>query len=512
METTTMHWTTGTGRPEREKTDLIVLALTRSREKPDLKPWRELAPDLRRQLTTLDALDAFTAQAEQLHLLAGEGARAPWLLALGLGPADELSPQTLRCALGAASQRARALGAKTCTLALPWVALRGLEADAIVRCCVEGAEMALFEAGSCKAHTGRDRKPAPRTWKILAPAALLPAVAEGAAAGADYAEGCLFARDLVNRPANLLGPRELAAEARALARREGLTCTVMGVAQLRRLGMGGVLGVGQGSVRPPQFVVLEYAPRGVRKRLPLIALVGKGVTFDTGGISIKPASDMHEMKGDMGGAAAVMGAALIAARRGLQARLLVVVPAVENMPDGGAIRPGDVLTMASGKTVEVLNTDAEGRLILADALHFACRRKPDFVIDAATLTGACVVALGDEFAGLFCNHTGLGDALDRAGGDTFERVWPMPLVKEHHKLIESGIADLQNLGGRYGGACTAAAFLAEFVDDETAWAHLDIAGPAWVGKPGPLGPKGATGYGARLIARALEILTGRDAG
>jgi len=456
-----MHWTTGSGRPEREKTDLIVLGATSRREKADLKPWGSLEPGLRRRLASLGSLDAFTAQAEQLHLQPGDGTRAPWILMLGLGPADELSPQTLRCALGAASQKARALGATSCALALPWEALAGLQAEAVVRCCVEGAELALFESGSCKAHTGRDRKPAPRTWKILAPAALQPAVAAGAAAG---------------------------------------------------VGMGGVLGVSQGSARPPQFVVLEYRPRGVRGKLPLIALVGKGVTFDTGGISIKPSADMHEMKGDMGGAAAVMGAALIAARRGLRARLLVVVPAVENMPDGNAIRPGDVLKMASGKTVEVLNTDAEGRLILADALHFACRRRPDYVVDAATLTGACVVALGDEFAGLFCNHVGLGDALDRAGGDTFERVWPLPLVKEHHKLIESGIADLQNIGGRYGGACTAAAFLAEFVDDETPWAHLDIAGPAWVGKPGPLGPKGATGFGARLIARALELLTERDAG
>ncbi|MDO9173024.1 MAG: leucyl aminopeptidase [bacterium] len=504
-----MHWTAGSGRPEREKTDLIVLGVTRRRDKPDLKPWLGLAPDLLKRLSALSSLDAFAAKTEQLHLLGGAGTRAPWILVLGLGPADELSPQSLRCALGAASQRARTLGAKACVLALPWAALGGLEPDAIVRCCVEGAELALFDAGACKAHTGGERKPAPKSWKILAPAALRPAVSEGAAAGFDYAQGCLFARDLVNRPANLLGPRELAAEARAMARREGLTCTVMGEAQLRRRGMGGVLGVAQGSARPPQFVVLEYAPRGAGRRRPLIALVGKGVTFDSGGISIKPALDMHEMKGDMGGAAAVLGAAMIAARRGLRARLLVVVPAVENMPDGGAIRPGDVLTMASGKTVEVLNTDAEGRLILADALHYACQQKPDYVIDAATLTGACVVALGDEFAGLFCNHTDLGDALDRAGGDTFERVWPLPLVKEHHKLIESGIADLQNIGGKCAGASTAAAFLAEFVDDETPWAHLDIAGPAWTAKPGPLGPKGATGYGARLIARALEILADR---
>jgi len=326
--------------------------------------------------------------------------------------------------------------------------------------------------------------------------------------GLVFAEGALFARRLVNLPANLLDPDALAAEARGLARREGLDCRVLGKSQLKRMGMGGVLGVAQGSRRDPRFIVLES--RGVAARRPLVALVGKGVTFDSGGISIKPSAKMHEMKADMGGAAAVLGAALIISRLRLPVRLLAVVPAVENMPDGDAIRPGDVLKMASGKTVEVLNTDAEGRLILADALHFACKRKPDWVIDAATLTGACVVALGSHFAGLMGNDGALAGALERAGGETFERTWPLPVIEDHHKALESQVADLQNLGGRDGGALTAAAFLEEFVPEATAWAHLDIAGPAWVEAGGPVMGKGGTGFGARLIARAVQLLAAGD--
>lgn len=507
-----MRWTVGAGRPDTEKCDLIVVGIPRRKEGPDLRSWRELDAACGGGLKALAKGDAFGAKAEQVHLVPGRGTGARWLLAAGLGEPAELTLQDVRRTLGAAAQRARDLGARTCALALPWDALSDLAPDAVIRAAVEGAELSLFDTGAWKRLTGKDRKPAPRSWRILAPRALAGAAREGVAAGSAYAAGCLFARDLVNRPANRLGPPELAAAARALARREGMKCTVLGEPQLKKLGMGGILGVGRGSSRPSRLIVLEWAPRGARGRLPLIALIGKGVTFDAGGISLKPSSNMHEMKGDMGGAAAVLGAALIAVRRGLRARLLVVVPSVENMPDGDAIRPGDVLDMYSGKTVEVLNTDAEGRLILADALHYAGRRKPDWMIDAATLTGACMVALGNEFAGLFTNHADLGRALDGAGGDTFERVWRLPLVREHHKQLESSVADVQNLGGKYAGASTAAAFLAEFVDEDTPWAHVDIAGPAWTADGGPLGPKGATGFGARLIARALERLLARERG
>ena len=501
-----MRWSTGTVKPAEAKTELLVVGVAaREKGKPDLKPWRGVASSAD-ALAALDDGRVFGAKSGELHALAGRAA-GRWVLLLGLGLAEDLSPQSLRKAVAAASKRARDMGVKRVTLALPWDALSALTPDAVARCSVEGAELALFDLGSEKAKTGQDRKPAPRAWTVSAPdAATARAIRRGLAAGEAYAAGCLFARDLVNRPANKLTPTALAGAARAMARREGLSCTVLGEPALRKLGMGGILGVGQGSRQPSKMVVLEFAPKGRRGKLPLAALVGKGVTFDTGGISIKPSSGMHEMKGDMGGAAAVLGAALIVARLNLPVRLLVVIPTVENMPDGDAIRPGDVLRMASGRTVEVLNTDAEGRLILADALHYAGRRKPDWLVDAATLTGACVVALGYEFAGLFANDTDLGEALQRAGGETFERVWPLPLVEEHHTQIESAVADVQNIGGRWGGASHAAAFLEEFVDEDTAWAHLDIAGPAWTEASSPLAPKGPTGFGARLIARAVELL------
>jgi leucyl aminopeptidase len=502
-----MRWSTGTVAPSRARADLLVVGVESRDDRPALEPWRELD---RASGGLADLADGriFAGGDGQFHLLPGGKAAAAWVLAVGLGKSDEITPQSLRKALAAASRRASDLGARSCALALPWDALDALTVEAVARCCVEGAELAQFRTGTEKAKTGRDEKPAPRAWKILAPHAKRTAeVRRGLASGEAYAAGCLFARELVNRPPNKLTPAALANAARAMARREDLGCTVLGEPRLRKLGMGGILGVGRGSAQPSRLIVLEMRPRRVRGKLPLVALVGKGVTFDTGGISIKPSPNMHEMKGDMGGAAAVLGAAMIVARLALPVRLLVVVPAVENMPDGDAIRPGDVLRMASGKTVEVLNTDAEGRLILADALHYAGRRKPDWMIDAATLTGSCVIALGHEFAGLFTNDARLGDVLQRAGGETFERVWPLPVVEEHHKEIESPVADIQNIGGRHAGASSAAAFLEEFVGDETAWAHLDIAGPAWAATASPLGPKGPTGFGARLIARAVESLT-----
>jgi leucyl aminopeptidase len=325
-------------------------------------------------------------------------------------------------------------------------------------------------------------------------------------AGEAAAAGCLEARRLVNLPPNDLTPARLAEEARALAQQHGLKCTVLGPAQLRRQKMGGILGVAQGSANEPRLIALESrsAPRGA----PTVALVGKGVTFDTGGISLKPGAKMDVMKCDMGGAAAVLGAAAIVAARKLPVRLLAVAPAVENMPGSRAIKPSDVLHMASGQTVEVLNTDAEGRLILADALHWVGRKQPDWIVDIATLTGACAVALGKEFGGVMGTSGELLEVLEQAGGETGERVWPLPLVDAHREALESKVADLKNLGPREGGALTAGAFLGAFVPAETAWAHVDIAGPAWTDSGGPLGPRGGTGFGARLLARAVEILAG----
>ncbi len=500
-----MRWTTATTAAAATTADLLVVGVPQKDDAPDLATWKALDKALGGAVKAVAGGKVFNGAAESAHVMPGTGVKASWVMLLGLGPVEDLSLQTLRRCAALAVKRAVGLEARSVALALPWSALGDVDAQAAARACAEGGELSLFDAGTNKAKTRKDAT-APRTVKvILGDGVSGAAVRGGLVDGEAQAAGCLRARTLVNMPPNELNPSRLATEARRIARSEGYACSVHGEAWLRKNGMGGILGVGQGSRQESKLVVMERRPKG-RGKVPTIVLVGKGVTFDTGGISLKPGGGMHEMKGDMGGAAAVLGASLILARRDVKARIVVMVPTVENMPDGNAIRPGDVLTMASGKTVEVLNTDAEGRLILADALHHAAGEKPDLIIDAATLTGACVVALGMQFAGLFTNDGRLGDALQQAGGDVFERVWPMPLVEEHHKMIESPVADIKNIGGgRYAGASTAAAFLAEFVDEDTPWAHLDIAGPSWTEADSPLGPKGASGFGARLIARGVEL-------
>jgi leucyl aminopeptidase len=429
------------------------------------------------------------------------GMKAGWVLLVGLGQADDLSLDGLRKVAGTAAQQARRMKART-VIALPLAADTGFDAETVARCWVEGAELALTPAGP--ADERRTAKDGPTTWKLLPQQGDAAALRRGIGQGEAAVLGCRAARRLVNLPPNHLTPALLADEARSIAAEAGLKATVFGPAQLKRRGMGGILGVGQGSRNEPCLICLESrtAPRGA----PTVALVGKGVTFDTGGISLKPGPKMDLMKSDMAGAAAVLGAAAIISARRLPVRLIALVPAAENMPDGQAIKPADVLDMASGLTVEVINTDAEGRLILADALHHACRKKPDFVVDMATLTGACVVALGHDFAGVMGTSGELIEILEQAGGETGERVWPMPLIDAHRESLKSTVADIKNLGPREGGALTAAAFLSYFVPEDIAWAHVDIAGPAWTDKAGPLGPRGGTGFGARLLARAVELL------
>jgi len=498
-----MRWTIARTAAEATPCDVLVVACLQMDGRPDRQGWSALDKAAGGALTVLAGTEVFNAAAESMHIASGGRSKAPWLIFLGLGKVDDLTQEVLRRSVAMAIKQARTLHAGRVGLALPWRGMSDLAQDAVARSCAEGGELGLFVASTHKS----DRRKAdvdPREVKVCAVGADVAAVRDGLTQGFDLAAGCLQARTLVNMPPNELTPARLASEARRISRQEGYLCSVHGEAWMKKQGMGGILGVGQGSRKESKLIVMERKPGG-RGKVPTIALVGKGVTFDTGGISLKPGSNMHEMKGDMGGSAAVLGAAMILARRNVRARLLVIVPTVENMPDGNALRPGDVLVMASGKTVEVLNTDAEGRLILADALHHAKTLGADVIIDAATLTGACVVALGEHFAGLFSNDGPLSAAIDAAGGDVFERVWPMPVIEEHHKLMESPIADLKNIGGgRWAGASTAAAFLEEFVDEDTPWAHLDIAGPSWTDSGSSLGPKGASGFGARLIARAVE--------
>ena len=314
--------------------------------------------------------------------------------------------------------------------------------------------------------------------------------------------GVFLARDLVSHPGNVVTPGYLAQAARELAARNALECRVYEQGELESLGMNALLGVGKGAAEPPRLIELSYQGEGAKGR-PVV-LVGKGITFDSGGISIKPGPGMEEMKTDMAGAAAVLGTLEAAALLRLPVNLVGIIPTAENMPDGKAFKPGDVLTSLSGSTIEITNTDAEGRLILCDALHFARQFKPAALIDLATLTGACVIALGHEASGVMGNDQRLVDALKRAGEESGERVWQLPLWEEYGEGMKSDIADLKNAGSRDGGSIKAGWFLKQFVGDAR-WAHLDIAGTAWSDKARPYSPKGATGVGVRLLIEYLEM-------
>ncbi len=314
----------------------------------------------------------------------------------------------------------------------------------------------------------------------------------------------MMARDMVNAPPTDMTPTIIAAKARAIARQSGLRIRVLERPQMQKLGMGALLAVASGSAQPPKFIVVEYRSGGKK---PFIALVGKTITFDSGGISIKPAENMDKMKDDMAGGAAVLGAIRTAAALKLPLNIVGLLPATENMPGGRAYKPGDVLRTLSGQTIEIINTDAEGRLILADALAYACSYKPAVIVDIATLTGACRVALGQEAAGMVGTDEKLKQRLREAGDKTGERVWELPLWEGYYDLIKSDIADMKNTGGRDGSVITAAALLSKFVE-KYPWVHLDIAAMAWTDKDRPYTPKGATGIGVRLLTQFLRDYAG----
>lgn len=321
---------------------------------------------------------------------------------------------------------------------------------------------------------------------------------EGVALGLETSKAVSFTRDLVNEPSSVTTPTFLALTAQSIAKEDPrVTCEVLEVADMKRLGMGGLLGIAKGSDEDPKFIRLEYKGKSEKT----IVLVGKGITFDSGGLSLKSDNGMETMKMDMAGAATVLG--IFSALKTLKPTVNIVglIAACENMPSGKAIKPGDVVTALNGKTIEIVNTDAEGRVILADALSYASKfEKPDALIDLATLTGACMVALGEEIAGLFVNNERLAEALKTSASHTGERIWELPLVPEYRELIKGRVGDVKNSAGKkYGGAITAALFLEHFVDPDISWAHLDIAGPAFEEKGKPLTPYGGTGFAVRML-------------
>jgi len=314
-------------------------------------------------------------------------------------------------------------------------------------------------------------------------------------------ESSNFARDLSNAPSNEMTPAVLAGEAMKISKKYGMKCTNFGLKQIKKMNMGAFYAVAKGSRNPAKLIVIKYNA-GKRNQKPII-IVGKGITFDSGGISIKPGKDMEKMKYDMAGAAAVLGTLRAAAEMSLPINMIGIIPATENLPSGNAYKPGDILKTFSGKTIEVINTDAEGRLILADALAYAENFNPSLIIDLATLTGACVVALGYHASGIIGNKKELIEEIIKAGEYSSERVWELPLWKDYFSQIKSDNADIKNTGGRAGGTITAAAFLNNFINDKTPWVHLDIAGTAWIEDSRPYIQRGATGVGVKLLIQLI---------
>ena len=377
-------------------------------------------------------------------------------------------------------------------------ALSADEAAAVIL----GARLRAWRHDAYRTRLPDDQKPSLAEIQIVgAPTGTEEAWAREAA----LAEGVEFTRRLVTEPGNVIYPESFVAACRERFAGTGIEITVLGEAEMRDLGMGALLGVSQGSIRAPQILALKWNG-GADGEKPT-AFVGKGVTFDTGGISLKPPAGMEDMKWDMGGAGAVAGAMLALALRKAKANVVGVCGLVENMPDGGAQRPGDVVTSMSGQTIEVINTDAEGRLVLCDALTWTQKTfAPAAVVDLATLTGAMVMTLGAEHAGVFSNDDALADRLVAAGLASGDKLWRFPLAPEYDKLIDSPIADMKNVGPRNAGSITAAQFLQRYIDKGTPWAHLDIAGVVWADKPGATWDKGATGYGVRLLDRYVRTV------
>ena len=425
------------------------------------------------------------------------------VLLVGLGAKTEFAESAYRDALRGAGNALRELGAKDAALFLVDTKVNDRPLSWNVRQAVLAAREAFYRFDELKSQKKAAVPALADVTLPLSPNAQLEQALEEAVATAD---GTDLARTLGNLPSNICTPSYLAEQAKKLARDFKLELEVLERKDLEKLGMGAFMAVSKASHEPPKLIVLRYdgAAQGKKPRAPLLALVGKGITFDTGGISLKPASEMDEMKYDMSGAGSVLGA--IRALAGMKAPVNVVgvIPTCENMPGGHAIKPGDVVTTLSGQTVEILNTDAEGRLILCDALTYAERFKPEVMIDIATLTGACVIALGHIATGLFANDQKLADELREAADDAWDRVWQMPLWEDYQEQLRSNFADFANIGGRPGGSITAASFLARFTRNQR-WAHLDIAGTAW--KSGR--EKGSTGRPVPLLVRFALRHAGR---
>ncbi|HEX5210545.1 MAG TPA: leucyl aminopeptidase [Pseudolabrys sp.] len=444
--------------------------------------------------------ERFTGKSgSALELIVPDGLKVSRLVVIGVGKTAALEQKDILKLGGLAMGKLPSAAPEGMVFAeLPG---RALKADETAELAL-GVVLRAYAFDRYKTKRKDDEKlPAKRSMTVAV--GDVAAVRKAYAAREAIAGGVLMARDLVNEPANVLYPEEFARRALAL-KKTGVAVEVLDVKAMKKLGMNALLGVGQGSVRDSRIVVMRW--NGGKASEAPVAFIGKGVCFDTGGISIKPAAGMEDMKGDMAGAACVTGLMQALAARKARVNAVGVIGLVENMPDGNAQRPGDIVTSMSGQTIEIINTDAEGRLVLADAIWYTAKRfKPKFMVDLATLTGAIIVALGQEYAGMFANDDTLSDRLTKAGEATGELVWRMPLNPAYDKMIDSKFADMKNTGGsRWGGAITAAQFIQRHVADKTPWAHLDIAGTGFDSRQTDINKSWGSGWGVRLLDRLVK--------
>ncbi len=477
---------------------LVVPAYARGARGADIDPsWRAILP--KSVLGPVRTGDFKGALGSRTFAHSPDGKPSERVLFVGLGPKRGVDGNVLRRYGGIAGRVSQATAGKKSIVLLPTSGKR-LDAVGRTRLVAEGLTLGSYTFNDYRAVEGASRI---ENCSVLLPDSEgIASARKSAQLGMDLADGVNLARDVGNAPPNDLGPVELADRARRAARASGLKVRILDEKAIEKEGMGALLAVAQGSVRPARFIVLDHQPSRPDGRPPLV-FVGKAITFDTGGISIKPGAGMADMKFDMCGGAAVLGAMAAIGKLKPKRRVIGLIPAAENMPGGRAYRPGDIIKSASGLTIEILNTDAEGRLALADGLHYAQRYEPDLIVDVATLTGACVIALGKHFSGAFSNDDKLCRKITEFASDSGEPMWPMPVTSDYVRQIRSDVADVKNLGGRMGGAITAAAFLSQFAGDGP-WVHLDIAGTGNIDRANDLGPKGATGVAVRTLVELAE--------
>ena len=488
------------GAAEKESTDVIAISLFENTKKipSELNSLDKASGGF---ISNLLQNKDFTGKLNETIMIPTYKKAIPKrILLVGLGKTTELSSDKVRQAAGTATRVIQGKKFKSPSMLLYKTEYKGISIEDITRSVVEGVLLSLYNFTMYKTLKKEDKAVINNFTLIVQKKDVLAKVKSVAKNTQTVAEAVCFTRDIVNMAGSDATPTFLANKAKEIAKKTGVKCRTLSRPDMKRLGMGGILNVSRGSSQPPKFIILEYNTR--KKNNDTIVLIGKGVTFDSGGISLKPGANMDLMKADMAGAAAVLGAFKAISNLKPATHIVGLVPCTENMPSGSALKPGDIIKCMSGKTVEILNTDAEGRLILADAIAYAKRYKPDAVIDLATLTGACVAALGTFTSGMLGNNDKLKERVKHAGEKSHERVWELPLWKEYYELIKSNIADIKNTGGRYAGTITAACFLGEFVEDFP-WVHLDIAGTFLVEKDTPYIRKGATGVGVRLLTRLI---------